>query len=39
MRPLMYSVNDAENKNIGWRRWGEEIAYYRNNITYEEFND
>ncbi len=34
MRPLMYSVNDAENKNIGWRRWGEEIVYYRNNLSY-----
>ncbi len=35
MRPLMYSVNDAENKGIGWRRWGEEIVYYRNNLPYE----
>lgn len=35
MRPLMYSVNDAENKSIGWRRWGEEIVYYKNNLTYE----
>ncbi|CAF3671099.1 unnamed protein product, partial [Adineta steineri] len=33
MRPLMYSVHDAENNNIGWRRWGEEIVYYRNNLT------
>ncbi|CAF3587047.1 unnamed protein product [Rotaria sordida] len=32
MKPLMYSVNDAENKGIGWRRWGEEIVYYRNNL-------
>ncbi len=34
MRPLMYSVNDAETKDIGWRRWGEEIVYYRNNLPY-----
>ncbi|CAF4100629.1 unnamed protein product [Adineta steineri] len=33
MRPLMYSVHDAENNKIGWRRWGEEIVYYRNNLT------
>ncbi|CAF3391299.1 unnamed protein product [Rotaria sp. Silwood1] len=32
MKPLMYSVNDAENRGIGWRRWGEEIVYYRNNL-------
>ena len=31
----MYSVNDAENKGIGWRRWGEEIVYYKNNLTYD----
>lgn len=28
----MYSVNDAEKKGIGWRRWGEEIVYYRNHL-------
>ena len=32
MKPLMYSVMDAEKKNIGWRRWGEEIVYYKSNI-------
>ncbi|UJR35501.1 hypothetical protein I4U23_028255 [Adineta vaga] len=32
MRPLMYSVQDAEMKGIGWRRWGEEIVYYKNNL-------
>ena len=31
----MYSTNDAENKGVGWRRWGEEIVYYRNNLPYE----
>ncbi|CAF1138870.1 unnamed protein product [Adineta ricciae] len=36
MRPLMYSVHDAEHKKIGWRRWGEEIVYYRNNLTAPE---
>ncbi|CAF0922129.1 unnamed protein product [Rotaria sordida] len=32
MRPLMYSVYDAETKGIGWQRWGEEIVYYKNNL-------
>ncbi|CAF2534220.1 unnamed protein product [Rotaria sp. Silwood2] len=32
MRPLMYSVHDAETKGIGWQRWGEEIVYYKNNL-------
>jgi hypothetical protein len=31
----MYSVTDAETKDIGWRRWGEEIVYYKNNLPYE----
>uniref|UniRef100_A0A336MBI9 CSON013163 protein n=1 Tax=Culicoides sonorensis TaxID=179676 RepID=A0A336MBI9_CULSO len=30
MRPLMYSVSDATNRMIGWRRCGENIAYFRN---------
>lgn len=30
MRPLMYSTTDANNNNIGWRRCGENIAYFRN---------
>ncbi|CAF4224276.1 unnamed protein product, partial [Rotaria magnacalcarata] len=33
MKPLMYSVSDADDKGIGWRRWGEEIVYYKNNLT------
>lgn len=32
----MYSAHDAKTKNIGWRRWGEEIVYYRNNLPYDE---
>ncbi|CAF1121372.1 unnamed protein product [Adineta steineri] len=32
MKPLLYSIEDAENKGIGWRRWGEEIVYYKNNL-------
>ncbi|XP_077995004.1 cytosolic carboxypeptidase 2-like [Glandiceps talaboti] len=32
MRPLLYSELDAVNKKLGWRRWGEEIKYYRNTI-------
>lgn len=31
----MYSTNDADTKGIGWRRWGEEIVYYKNNLTYD----
>lgn len=30
MRPLMYSVQDATNNMVGWRRCGENIAYFRN---------
>lgn len=30
MRPLMYSNTDAANHMIGWRRCGENIAYFRN---------
>ncbi|XP_037918827.1 uncharacterized protein LOC119656542 isoform X4 [Hermetia illucens] len=30
MRPLMYSTKAATKTNIGWRRCGENIAYYRN---------
>jgi hypothetical protein len=36
MKPLMYSVKDAATKGIGWRRWGEEIVYYKNNLTYDK---
>lgn len=32
MKPLMYSVNDAETKGIGWQRYGEDIVYYKNNL-------
>ncbi|XP_055587039.1 uncharacterized protein LOC129739589 isoform X2 [Uranotaenia lowii] len=30
MRPLMYSTLDAEYRQIGWQRCGENIAYFRN---------
>ncbi|XP_026818246.1 cytosolic carboxypeptidase Nna1-like isoform X3 [Rhopalosiphum maidis] len=30
MKPLLYSTKDASQKNIGWRRCGESIAYYKN---------
>ena len=33
----MYSVDDAEHKGIGWRRWGEDIVYCKNNLP-EEIN-
>ncbi|XP_030189836.1 cytosolic carboxypeptidase 2 isoform X3 [Lynx canadensis] len=31
MKPLMYSQLDAKTHNIGWRREGNEIRYYKNN--------
>ncbi|XP_058162192.1 cytosolic carboxypeptidase 2 isoform X6 [Dasypus novemcinctus] len=31
MKPLMYSQLDADTHNIGWRREGNEIKYYKNN--------
>ena len=34
MKPLMYSDSDAQTKNIGWKRWGNNIKYYKNNIKY-----
>ena len=36
MKPVMYSELDAANKNIGWRRWGTNIKYYKNNIRSED---
>lgn len=30
MKPLIYSKKDYDNKNIGWIRGGEDIAYYAN---------
>lgn len=30
MRPLMYSEIDAKESKIGWRRCGENIAYFKN---------
>ncbi len=38
MKPLIYSELDAKNKNIGWRRCGSNIKYYRNNIKSEDEN-
>ncbi|XP_037695864.1 cytosolic carboxypeptidase 2 isoform X1 [Choloepus didactylus] len=32
MKPLMYSQLDANTHNIGWRREGNEIKYYKNNM-------
>eukprot|EP00062_Callorhinchus_milii_P027226 gi/632990268/ref/XP_007884090.1/ PREDICTED: cytosolic carboxypeptidase 3-like [Callorhinchus milii] len=31
MRPLMYSVREAEERGMGWHRVGTGISYYRNN--------
>lgn len=30
MKPLMYSTKEVTQENIGWRRCGENIAYYKN---------
>lgn len=38
MKPVMYSELDAKNKGIGWRRWGKDIKYYRNNTRSEDDN-
>ncbi|XP_077819001.1 cytosolic carboxypeptidase 2 isoform X8 [Macaca mulatta] len=32
MKPLLYSQMDANTRNIGWRREGNEIKYYKNNM-------
>ncbi|XP_051001003.1 cytosolic carboxypeptidase 2-like [Acomys russatus] len=32
MKPLMYSQLDATTYNIGWRREGQEIRYYKSNM-------
>jgi len=33
MRPLLYSTKDAQLRGIGWRRCGDNIAYYRNELS------
>ncbi|KAL1455575.1 hypothetical protein WDU94_009659 [Cyamophila willieti] len=32
MKPLLYSTRDAEINKIGWRRCGENITYFRNDL-------
>lgn len=34
LRPLLYSIEDAKKRAVGWRRCGENIAYYRNDSSY-----
>ncbi|CAG9563017.1 unnamed protein product [Danaus chrysippus] len=36
MRPLLYSTKDAQLHSIGWRRCGDNIAYYKNDSICEE---
>ncbi|XP_068627999.1 cytosolic carboxypeptidase 2 [Battus philenor] len=36
MRPLLYSTKDAQLHSIGWRRCGDNIAYYKNDPSCEE---
>uniref|UniRef100_A0AAG5DWE6 Peptidase M14 domain-containing protein n=1 Tax=Anopheles atroparvus TaxID=41427 RepID=A0AAG5DWE6_ANOAO len=38
MRPLMYSTTDAECHQVGWRRCGENIAYFRNEDSSNGYN-
>ncbi|KAM5255760.1 cytosolic carboxypeptidase 3 [Ctenodactylus gundi] len=32
MRPLFYSEKEAKSHSIGWKRIGEQIKYYKNNL-------
>ncbi|KAM9215925.1 cytosolic carboxypeptidase 3 [Dugong dugon] len=32
MRPLFYSEKEAKTHNIGWKRIGDQIKYYKNNL-------
>nr|XP_006820539.1 PREDICTED: cytosolic carboxypeptidase 2-like [Saccoglossus kowalevskii] len=32
MRPLLYSEYNAAHNKVGWKRWGEDIKYYKNNV-------
>ncbi|KAK9303389.1 hypothetical protein QLX08_004884 [Tetragonisca angustula] len=36
LRPLLYSIEDAKTRAVGWRRCGENIAYYRNDSSSDE---
>ncbi|KAK1129290.1 hypothetical protein K0M31_020418 [Melipona bicolor] len=36
LRPLLYSIEDAKTRAVGWRRCGENIAYYRNDSSNDE---
>ncbi|KOC68890.1 Cytosolic carboxypeptidase NnaD [Habropoda laboriosa] len=36
LRPLLYSTEDAKKGAVGWRRCGENIAYYRNDSSSDE---
>nr|XP_012145462.1 PREDICTED: cytosolic carboxypeptidase 2-like [Megachile rotundata] len=36
LRPLLYSTEDAKQRAVGWRRCGDNIAYYRNDSSDEE---
>ncbi|XP_011689976.1 PREDICTED: cytosolic carboxypeptidase 2 [Wasmannia auropunctata] len=36
LKPLLYSTEDARTRSVGWRRCGDNIAYYRNNDSSDE---
>ncbi|KZC06993.1 Cytosolic carboxypeptidase NnaD [Dufourea novaeangliae] len=36
LRPLLYSTEDAKKRAVGWRRCGDNIAYYRNDSSNDE---
>ncbi|XP_076238099.1 cytosolic carboxypeptidase 2 [Calliopsis andreniformis] len=36
LRPLLYSTEDAKKGAVGWRRCGDNIAYYKNDSSNDE---
>jgi len=38
MKPLIYSVKEAEESRIGWMRDGFNIAYYQGNRKKKQYN-
>ncbi|XP_054002015.1 cytosolic carboxypeptidase 2 [Hylaeus anthracinus] len=36
LRPLLYSTEDAKKRSVGWRRCGDNIAYYKNDSSSDE---
>jgi hypothetical protein len=34
MKPLLYSTKDAQRKQVGWKRCGANITYFKNEPRY-----